>query len=510
MAKSTNTTELSDRQRTSLFWACFIALMATSFGFAIRAMLITEWGSAFNLSKTQMGEIMGVGLWPFAVSIILFSLIIDKIGYGKAMIFGFACHIISVIITITATGYNMLYLGTFIFALGNGTIEATINPVVATLYKENKAKWMNILHAGWPGGMVISGILAISMGPQVKWQLKIALLLIPMLLYGILLLRKKFPVHERIVAGVSFKEMLKEVGIIGALIIISLMVFEVGNFFNASLLLKIIIIVIFAGSFGVYVRSLGRPLFIFLLLIMFPLATTELGTDSWIVDLMSKEMGNMGLQAGWILVYTAAIMTIFRSAAGPLLRVFKPIGLLIFCSIVAAIGLFSLSLATGILIFVVATIYGFAKAYFWPTMMGIAGERFPRGGALTINMITAVGMIGVGIVGAVFLGFVQDTETDRKILAFDQDEQTELHTEYVTVEKKSLFGDYMSLDMDKLESAPEDDKNIVSDIQLNAQKSALKMVAILPLIMLVCFIILLLYFRSIGGYKSITLVEGEP
>jgi fucose permease len=509
MTKSTNTTELSDPQRTSLFWACFTALTATSFGFAIRAMLITEWGSAFNLSKTQMGEIMGVGLWPFAVSIVLFSLIIDKIGYGKAMIFAFTCHIVSVIITIAATGYNMLYLGTFIFALGNGTIEATINPVVATLYKENKAKWMNILHAGWPGGMVISGILAMSMGPQVKWQLKIALLLIPMLLYGILLLGKKFPVHERVVAGISFKEMLKEVGIIGALIIISLMVFEVGNFFDASLLLKIIIIVIIVGSFGFYVRSPGRPLFIFLLLIMFPLATTELGTDSWIVDLMSKEMNQMGLQAGWILVYTAAIMTIFRSTAGPLLRIFKPVGLLIFCSIVAAIALFSLSLATGILIFVVATVYGFAKAYFWPTMIGIAGERFPRGGALTLNMITGVGMIGVGIVGAVFLGYVQDTETDRKILKFDQDEQTALHTEYVTLEKKSIFGKYLSLDMQKLESATEDDRNIVSDIQLNAQKSALKMVAILPLIMLVCFVILLLYFRSIGGYKSITLVEGD-
>ncbi|KPL22703.1 MAG: MFS transporter [Bacteroides sp. SM1_62] len=509
MTKSTNTTELSDPQRTSLFWACFIALTATSFGFAIRAMLITEWGSSFNLSKTQMGEIMGVGLWPFAVSIVLFSLIIDKIGYGKAMIFAFTCHIVSVIITIAATGYNMLYLGTFIFALGNGTIEATINPVVATLYKENKAKWMNILHAGWPGGMVISGILAMSMGPQVKWQLKIALLLIPMLLYGILLIGKKFPVHERVVAGISFKEMLKEVGIIGALIIISLMVFEVGNFFDASLLLKIIIIVIIVGSFGFYVRSPGRPLFIFLLLIMFPLATTELGTDSWIVDLMSKEMNQMGLQAGWILVYTAAIMTIFRSTAGPLLKIFKPVGLLIFCSIVAAIALFSLSLATGILIFVVATVYGFAKAYFWPTMIGIAGERFPRGGALTLNMITGVGMIGVGIVGAVFLGYVQDTETDRKILKFDQDEQTALHTEYVTLEKKSIFGKYLSLDMQKLESATEDDRNIVSDIQLNAQKSALKMVAILPLIMLVCFVILLLYFRSIGGYKSITLVEGE-
>ena len=453
MANIINTTELSDRQRSSLFWACFIALTATSFGFALRAMLITEWGEAFNLSKTQMGEIMGVGLWPFAVSIVLFSLIIDKIGYGKAMVFAFACHITSVIITITATGYNMLYLGTFIFALGNGTIEATINPVVATLYKENKAKWMNILHAGWPGGMVISGILAMSMGPGVKWQLKIALLLIPMLLYGILLIGKKFPVHERILAGVSFKDMLGEVGVLGALIIVSLMVFEVGNFFNAALWLKIIIIILLVVPFGFYVRSAGQPLFIFLLLIMFPLATTELGTDSWIVDLMSKEMNQMGLQAGWILVYTAAIMTIFRSVAGPLLKIFKPIGLLIFCSVVAAIALFSLSLATGILIFVVATVYGFAKAYFWPTMMGIAGERFPKGGALTINMITAVGMIGVGIVGAVFLGYVQDTETDRSILAHDRDKQTALHAEYVTVEKKSIFGKYKSINAQKTGSS---------------------------------------------------------
>jgi fucose permease len=472
-------------------------------------MLISEWGSAFNLSKTQMGEIMGVGLWPFAVSIVLFSLIIDKIGYGKAMIIAFACHILSVIITITAKGYNMLYLGTFVFALGNGIIEATINPVVATLYKESKAKWMNILHAGWPGGMVISGILAMAMGLGVKWQLKIALLLIPMLLYGILLLGKKFPVHERILAGISFKDMLKEVGILGALIIISLMVFEVGNFFDASLWLKIVIIVALIGPFGWYVRSFGQPLFIFLLLIMFPLATTELGTDSWIVDLMSKEMNQMGLQAGWILVYTAAIMTLFRSVAGPLLRVFKPIGLLIFCSVVAAVALFSLSLATGILIFVVATVYGFAKAYFWPTMMGIAGERFPKGGALTINMITAVGMIGVGIVGAVFLGYVQDTETDQKLLAFDRNQQTRLHAEYVTVEKKSIFGNYLSLDMDKLESAPEQDRNTVSEIQLNAQKSALKVVAILPLIMLVCFVLLFFYFRSIGGYRSISLAQGE-
>ncbi|MCH7521839.1 MAG: MFS transporter, partial [Candidatus Marinimicrobia bacterium] len=115
-----------------LFWACLIALVATAFGFIVRAQIIGDWGVQFNLSETQKGEILGVGLWPFAISIILFSLIIDRIGYGTAMVFAFVCHVLSVIITIFATGYWMLYIGTCLVALGHGTIEAVIHPVVAT------------------------------------------------------------------------------------------------------------------------------------------------------------------------------------------------------------------------------------------------------------------------------------------------------------------------------------------------------------------------------------------
>ena len=126
-----------------LFWGCFIALVATAFGFVVRTMIINEWATEFNLTETQKGEIFGVGLWPFAISIVLFSLIIDKIGYRNAMIFGFICHITSAIVTIFATGYWMLYIGTFIVALGNGTVEAYINPVVATMFNKDKTKWLN-------------------------------------------------------------------------------------------------------------------------------------------------------------------------------------------------------------------------------------------------------------------------------------------------------------------------------------------------------------------------------
>lgn len=493
---------MEQNKKMQLFWACFIALMATSFGFMLRAMLITEWSIEFNLTKTQMGQIMGVGLWPFAVSIVLFSLIIDKIGYRWSIAIAFVFHISSMIITLLAKNYTALYLGTFIFALGNGIVEATINPAVASLFQNEKAKWLNKLHAGWPGGMVAGGIIAISMGESIQWQYKIAIMLIPMLVYGVLMLGKKFPVQERVAAGVSYKEMLQELGYIGALIIITLIVFEVGNFFLWSTLLKSILILILTGSFAFYVKTPGKPLFIILLLIMFPLATTELGTDSWIVDLMAHEMRGLGLQAGWILIYTSIIMTIARFFAGPFLKRLNPVGLLSLSAGVAAIGLFFLSQAAGIAVFIAATIYGAAKAYLWPTMLGIVGERFPKGGALTINVTTAAGMIAVGIVGAVFLGFAQDSQIDTALNDYDTKNQTNLHQRY-TIEKESIFGTYYGLDPAELEIAGADEELVVNNIQVKAKKEALRIVAILPLFMLLFFLILFYYFRKKGGYKTI-------
>jgi len=492
---------MEQKKKMQLFWACFIALTATSFGFMLRAMLITEWSVEFSLTKTQMGQIMGVGLWPFAVSIILFSLIIDKIGYRWSIAIAFLFHISSMIITLLANSYVTLYLGTLIFALGNGVVEATINPAVASLFPNEKSKWLNKLHAGWPGGMVIGGIIVIAMGESIQWQYKIAIMLVPMLLYGFLMIGKRFPVQERVAAGVSYKEMLQELGYIGALIIFSLIVFEVGNFFHWSILVKILLIVALTGPFALYVKVPGKPLFIALLLIMFPLATTELGTDSWIVDLMAHEMSGLGLQAGWILIYTSIIMTIARFFAGPFLKKLNPVGLLSLSAGVAAVGLFFLSQAAGITVFIAATIYGVEKAYLWPTMLGIVGERFPKGGALTINVTTGAGMIAVGIVGAVFLGFAQDSQIDRELGKYDQKNETSLHQLY-TVEKESIFGYYYGLDPATLEQASDNEKVIVNTIQLKAKKEALKTVAILPVFMMVFFVLLLIYFRKRGGYSA--------
>jgi len=66
-----------------LFWGCFIALITTAFAFITRAFLVNAepfWPSTFGLDQVQGQELFGAGIWPFAISIIVFSLIIDNIG----------------------------------------------------------------------------------------------------------------------------------------------------------------------------------------------------------------------------------------------------------------------------------------------------------------------------------------------------------------------------------------------------------------------------------------------
>jgi len=496
------TTRNTDNPDMGLFWGCFIALIATSFGFIIRALIIDDWASAFNLTETQKGEILGVGLWPFAISIVVFSLVIDRIGYRMAMIFGLICHVLSAVITIMAKDFTMLYIGTFICALGNGTVEAYINPVVGTLFRKDKTKWFNILHAGWPGGMVAGGLLLMMLGGNVGWEVKVGLIFIPTILYAILLWNKKFPVHERVAAGVSYKEMLKEVGIIGALII-SLMVFkQLGVILGLGNVATWAVILLATGAFGFYTKSIGKPLFIVMLLIMIPLAITELGVDSWSADLMTGEMSKMNISGGWVLIYTALLMMLLRFFGGPIIHKLSPIGLLAACSALAALGLYWLSAATGGIILLAATLYAVGKSFFWPTSLGIVAEQFPKGGALTLNGVAAVGMLAAGIVGGPFLGNVQDKQVDKEVAAYDTANNTQLHSTYVTTSKTGIFGEYMAVDGDKLKaSANDSDRTVIQGIQQGAKKGALKTVAILPVFMLLCYLGLFFYFRSKGGYR---------
>ncbi len=503
---SDQTDAVSDGDKR-LFWACFIALIATAFGFIVRALVIDDWAAEFNLTETQKGEIFGVGLWPFAISIVLFSLIIDKIGYGRAMVFAFLCHVVSAVVTIRAQGYWDLWIGNFIVALGNGTVEAVINPVVATMFVRNKTKWLNILHAGWPGGLVLGGLLTIALGTDTSWQIKVGLIFIPVVAYAIMMFGRTFPVNERVAAGVSFKAMLAEVGLLGALVVNYLMFAEVSKVFGWSDMTMWALIAVSTLGFGAYVQSIGNLLFVFLLLIMLPLATTELGVDSWITALMGPAMEEIGLQAGWVLVYTSFVMMVLRFNAGPIVHRISPLGLLAVSSVIAAVGLVTLSSASGIMILVAATLYGLGKSFFWPTMLGVVAEQFPRGGALTLNAAGGVGMLGVGVVGAVFLGAIQDKQVSTDLASYDAANNTQLVEQYVTLDKESVLGAYTAVDPERVAAAPEKDQAAIEGIEAGAKKNALKTTAAFPVVMLFCYLLLILYFRSRGGYKAVELTS---
>jgi MFS family permease len=491
-----------------LFWACFIALVATAFGFMIRGELLDTWGREFSLNEVEKGQINGVGVWPMGVSIVLFSLVIDKIGYGRAMGFAFMAHVIYALVVISApqvatsygkgAGYWMLYVGNLIFALGNGTVEAVINPVVATMFSRQKTKWLNVLHAGWPGGLVLAGILTIAIGTA-DWRMKVACIFIPVILYGLMMLRCKFPLNERVASGTSYRDMLGEFGIVGAMIILALIIREVlGNVFGLSPAIQLGVGIVALVAFGTAARSPGRPMLIFLLLIMIPLATTEIGTDGWITSLMQPQMAKLGANAAWVLVYTSFIMMVLRFFAGPIVHRISPLGLLAVSSIVAACGLFFLSKATGVTILVAATIYGFGKTFFWPTMLGVVSERFPRGGALTLNATGGVGMLGVGVLGFPLIGLLQENVVREKL-------NPSVYAQ-VSIEKEGVFGAYRAVDPDKVKALSPQEAAQVTTIADEGKKESLATMAIFPCIMLVCYLILIAYFRAKGGYQAEVLV----
>ncbi len=507
---NTTTIQTADSSSPSkkLFWGCFTVLVASAFGFVFRAYLMPEWGIRFDLSKTQQGQIFGVSFWPFALSIVLFSLVIDKIGYKKSMVFAFLCHVSSVILTIFATGYWMLYFGTFLFALGNGAAEAVINPVVATMYPRDKTKWLNILHAGWPLGIATAGLLGITLLHfHVDWRIMMGFILIPSIAYGALIFNERFPVNERVKAGVGYLDMLKEVGVLGFLIIVSLCTFELGNLLGWSATVSVILIVLIVGFIGFFLKTLGKPLLVLLLLIMIPLATMELGTDSWITDLMTPEMGKLGFQGGWVLVFTAIIMGILRLYTGVVTKRITPLGILAISALISAIGLQWLSLSAGFAILIAATFYALGKTFLWGTMLGVVSEQFPRGGALALNVTSAVGQLGVGIIGAVFLGSIQDSEIDAKLQVYDNQHHTAYHDTYVTEVKRSIFGEYKALDYDRLSDADPETLSVVEDVQNQAKKSALSTVSILPVFMFLFFVALIIYFKLRGGYKPVELTD---
>ncbi|HSY19418.1 MAG TPA: MFS transporter [Candidatus Acidoferrales bacterium] len=514
---------MNNKSDKILFWGCFIALITTSYAFISRMILCGgQFATDFGLDKVSVGELQGAGIWPFGVSIIVFSLFIDRIGYKVAMVFSFVSYLIYTAMAFMAYqaihgvtdplalaaaqkhGHQLLYWGSIILGLGNGSVEAYANPIVTTMFSTDKTKWLNRLHAGWPGGLVLGGLCTIALANNADWRIIVGLILIPAVIFFLILIAKQFPKSEREQAGVSYVAMLKELGAFGAFVGFGLVFAQIGQVYSWPPALTGGLTGAVVVAFAVITKSFGRMLLAFLMIIMMPQATTELGTNGWITSLMEDPMKAAGYNSAWVLVYTSAIMLVLRFCAGPLIHKFSPVGLLATCSALAGLGILALSQTAhsgALTIFAAATLFGVGITFFWPTILGLTSEQCPKGGALTLNAMGGIGMLAVGILGAPFLGYMQESTTTQQLRVAD----SALYSQ-VMVKKDYLLGAYEAIDPEK--KAAVTDANSLAEIksaETTGKFSALGKMAMFPAFTFACYFALLGYFKSRGGYKPVAL-----
>ena len=412
--------ELTETQKKRLFWASFLSLAAAGFGFAFRIAHMGSYGAEFGLTGLQVGLIAGSCFWPIAITMILFSLVVDKTGYKVPMFIAAGLQAISGIGTAMATGYETLLLFAICAGLGHGIIEAVINPACAAVYPKTKTKMLTILHAAWPAGIVAGTLLILILDGAtggISWRIHALWIVIPAVVYGLMYVPCKFPVDERVKAGVPFMDMLKEVGFLSAALASFMLIYQIGGevlsgvfglyelpgaktWFYGCLAGGIAV----GAAFGVYVKSLGKPLFFLLCLLMIPVATAELSTDNWIKELMNPVLGEKGIDARWAIIFSAGVMFLLRTFAGGVLKFFSPPVLMACSGVLSMGGLLWLASASGPSVFFAFLIYAVGQTYYWPCILGFVSERYPRGGALTLNTVSALALLSLGMVGNPILG----------------------------------------------------------------------------------------------------------
>jgi MFS family permease len=507
-----------------LLWAGFFCIFAAGVGFAVRGAILIDWSRAYGFTQAELGAITGGGLTGFGIVIILGALIADNIGYGRLIGIAFVLHILTAALQMCSDPiydhfgrdgvYWSLFIAMFLFSVANGVCEVVVNPMVAALYPHEKTHYLNILHAGWPGGLLTGGIIAYFMNggavgewvpiQKVPWLYQMSMFLIPVLIYGLMFLGQQLPRSEASQAGVSFGEMLAE--------------------FAAPVLLLLLIIHALVG----YV---------------------ELGTDSWI----QKITGSITQSAGvgtLLFIYTNTLMFTLRFFGGPIEHRLSPLGLLFTCAVIATIGLVLVGNAVGLAMCILAvTVYGVGKTFFWPTMLAVVSERFPKGGALTLGAVGGMGMLSAGLLGGPGIGVKQDYFATAELKAKSPD----TYERYAAQKPNSFYGivetrglDGHKKDLLELANKAQTNKDAAEDLKKTLEKlrtssdaeqqqllkwyeanhdyfqadrapieeadlyggrTALMWTSLVPATMALLYLLLILYFKATGGYRRVLIEE---
>ena len=356
--------ESIDRKR--LHYVGNLSIFMIGLGFAVRANIAPDLQAdiydKIDLanSAAMVGEALGITFAGFALTLLFGSALVDLVGMKRMLLLsalgylaGAAGLLTASLLPVSGVVEGLVLISLLFTGLGWGAVEAASNPMIAAMYPEEKAHRLNILHAWWPGGIVVGGLSGVAISAaHLAWQFNVVILALPALALAWLVWGSSFPVTERVAQGVSYG--------------------------------------------GMFAELVKRPLFWVFWLCMYLTAATELAPGQWVNMSLSNVVGMQGIL---VLVYVSALMFVMRHFAGPIVERISSVGLMFASCLAAGIGLYALSLATSPLTaFAAATVWGIGVCYLWPTMLAITSERFPRGGALALGLMGFAGGMSIQFV----------------------------------------------------------------------------------------------------------------
>ena len=355
--------------KNRLFIAGALALFVTAVAFGARSGYIVLWMSEFGLTAADVGWIASAFLWGSTIAALLFGLLVETWGTAKVIVVLFLAQLAGVFLTVFASGFWTLFLATLLIGIANGCVNAACNPLVTTLFANEKTGRLNLFHMWNAIGIAVGGLMVFFFEQiEIGWRIQMAILLIPTLIYGLMFFRQKFPATERTLLGGSYKDMLK---------------------------------------------AIASPLFMFLAFLMILTSSVEFGANQWIPALFENSVtdmfGDSAFGSVLILVWISLSIALARFVATPVVRKLSSIGVLLMSALLAGIGIYMMSVSTGWTVFVAATIFAFGVAYFWPNMLGLVSERRPMSGALGLAIIGGMGTLGGAIIQPI-IGGIYDHE----------------------------------------------------------------------------------------------------
>ncbi|CAO3311330.1 MULTISPECIES: MFS transporter [Pseudomonas] len=364
---------LAPRNISRAFLVCWIALFAAGFAMMLKLSFSGTLKAVFFdttsplTSAALVGGILGVTYLGFTICNTVLPPFIDALKIKRVLIAGLVIFNAGFIVMImaepgSASAYDTLWLGALLHGIGWGCIESVVNPVVPSLYPNDKAAMLNRLHTSWPLGWMLAGLLAVTLeSSSFDWRYMFSLSLLPASVALVMLFFVDFPPTERVANGVSFKGMCKEIFV--------------------------------------------KPGILVLVGVMFFALACETVPQNWL-DIVVGQIS--GIKGTWLLIYVAIAYLLARGFAEIALKRVHAVSILIFACLAIFVSVLGLAYAKNPYITMGATaLLGIGAALLWPNMLAIASERYPNTGSLGIGLMCAAGMAS-GYVVVPWMGGLYD------------------------------------------------------------------------------------------------------